>query len=57
MTQGRYPGPPQAPTGYAQPMPSDLPQHARERLMQMRQKKLFTSDLSINEFLLVKQAS
>ncbi len=56
MTQGRYPGPPAMPQGYAQPMPSDLPKHARERLMQMRQKKLFTSDLSINEFLLVKQA-
>jgi uncharacterized protein YbjQ (UPF0145 family) len=56
MTQGRYPGPPQMPQGYQQAMPSDLPQHARERLMQMRQKKLFTSDLSINEFLLVKQA-
>jgi uncharacterized protein YbjQ (UPF0145 family) len=55
MTQGRYPGPPVAPQGYA-PMPADLPQHARERLMQMREKKLFTSDLSVNEFLLVKQA-
>jgi uncharacterized protein YbjQ (UPF0145 family) len=55
MTQGRYPQPPQAPQGFA-PMPADLPQHARERLMQMREKKLFTSDLSVNEFLLVKEA-
>ena len=36
--------------------PSDLPQHARERLAEMRERKLFTSDLSVNEFLLVKQA-
>jgi uncharacterized protein YbjQ (UPF0145 family) len=36
--------------------PADLPQHARERLAEMRSKKLFTSDLSVNEFLLVKQA-
>jgi uncharacterized protein YbjQ (UPF0145 family) len=34
----------------------DLPAHARERLASMRQKKLFTSDLSVNEFLLVRQA-
>ena len=34
---------------------ADLPQHARERLVQMRQKHFFTSDLSINEFLLVKE--
>src|SRR5450432_3160857 len=35
---------------------ADLPIHARERLVEMRQKKFFTSDLSINEFLLVKEA-
>ena len=35
---------------------NDLPQHARERLAEMRQKRLFTSDLSVNEFLLVKEA-
>src|SRR5437016_10946487 len=34
----------------------DLPQHARERLADMRERKLFTSDLSVNEFLLVKEA-
>ncbi len=39
---------------------SDLPSHAHERLQQMRggggHKKLFTSDLTVNEFLLVKEA-
>ncbi len=35
---------------------ADLPVHARERLTLMRQKHFFTSDLSVNEFLLVKQA-
>ncbi|MBI5531194.1 MAG: heavy metal-binding domain-containing protein [Deltaproteobacteria bacterium] len=34
----------------------DLPVHARERLALMRKHKLFTSDLSVNEFLLVKEA-
>jgi uncharacterized protein YbjQ (UPF0145 family) len=33
-----------------------LPQHARERIAEMRKKKLFTSDLSVSEFLLVKEA-
>src|SRR5438445_11532141 len=46
--------PPQPPQG------SDLPAHARERLNIMRgdatHKSLFTSDLSINEFLLVRRA-
>jgi len=35
---------------------ADLPVHARERLTEMRQKRFFTSDLSVNEFLLVKEA-
>ena len=35
---------------------TDLPKHARERLAEMRERKLFTSDLSVNEFLLVKEA-
>jgi hypothetical protein len=39
---------------------ADLPAHARERLVEMRSQKgkggLFTSDLSVSEFLLVKQA-
>src|SRR5579883_3310231 len=42
------------------PPPSDLPTHARERLTAMRGKdeahRLFTSDLTVNEFLLVKEA-
>src|SRR5205823_3905525 len=33
-----------------------LTQHGRERLEQMRGGGFFTSDLSVNEFLLVKQA-
>ena len=35
---------------------ADLPVHARERLANMRRTRFFTSDLSVNEFLLVKQA-
>src|SRR3989442_5676975 len=46
--------PPQPPQG------SDLPSHARERLNIMRgdakHHSLFTSDLSVNEFLLVREA-
>jgi len=33
----------------------DLPQHARERLADMQKHHFFTSDLSVNEFLLVKE--
>jgi uncharacterized protein YbjQ (UPF0145 family) len=44
----------------ARQMPNDLPQWAFERLNMMRgnptQRGLFTSDLSVNEFLLVRQA-
>jgi uncharacterized protein YbjQ (UPF0145 family) len=50
MTAPHPPGAPGAPA------PSDLPQHARERLEGMRKAHFFTSDLSVNEFLLVKQA-
>jgi uncharacterized protein YbjQ (UPF0145 family) len=35
---------------------ADLPQHARERLLDMRKRHFFTSDLSVSEFLLVKEA-
>jgi uncharacterized protein YbjQ (UPF0145 family) len=35
---------------------NDLPAHARERLSGMREHHFFTSDLSVNEFLLVKEA-
>ena len=45
------PGSPGAPIQFAK----DLPQHARERLTAMRQHHFFTSDLSVNEFLLVKE--
>ncbi|HEY8079489.1 MAG TPA: heavy metal-binding domain-containing protein [Labilithrix sp.] len=33
-----------------------IPKHAHERIAEMRQKKLFTCDLSINELLLVRAA-
>jgi uncharacterized protein YbjQ (UPF0145 family) len=36
--------------------PQAIPTHAHERLAEMRKKKFFTSDLSVNEFLLVKEA-
>jgi uncharacterized protein YbjQ (UPF0145 family) len=36
--------------------PPVLPKHAHERIAEMRSKKLFTCDLSINEFLLVREA-
>src|SRR5579875_4080686 len=43
-----------------QPQGNDLPVHARERLRSMRgdakHRGLFTSDLSVNEFLLVREA-
>jgi uncharacterized protein YbjQ (UPF0145 family) len=35
---------------------NDLPEHARDRLQGMREHHFFTSDLSVNEFLLVKEA-
>jgi uncharacterized protein YbjQ (UPF0145 family) len=38
-----------------QAIPADLPQHARERLTEMRRRHFFTSDLSVNEFLLVRE--
>src|SRR3982751_4688779 len=34
----------------------DLPPHARERLGGMKEHHFFTSDLSVNEFLLVREA-
>jgi uncharacterized protein YbjQ (UPF0145 family) len=49
MSQGNQP--PHAPQ-----LAADLPQHARERLVEMKEKKLFTSDFSVNEFLLVREA-
>ena len=41
---------------HQRPVLDDLPQHARERLAGMREHHFFTSDLSVNEFLLVKEA-
>jgi len=38
------------------PHGKDIPAHAHERLAAMKQKRFFTSDLSVNEFLLVKEA-
>ncbi len=35
---------------------ADLPSHAKERLLEMRKRHFFTSDLSVNEFLLVREA-
>src|SRR5262245_646295 len=55
---GQQPPPPQPQQRAQQPTPQyphDLPQHARERLLAMRQHHFFTSDLSVNEFLLVKE--
>jgi uncharacterized protein YbjQ (UPF0145 family) len=40
----------------APPLAADLPVHARERLTEMRARSLFTSDLSVNEFVLVREA-
>src|SRR3954468_1125136 len=50
------PPPGQAPPGNTPQFAADLPQHARERLTEMREHHFFTSDLSVNEFLLVKEA-
>src|ERR1700677_1596414 len=36
--------------------PDDLPSHAKERIEELRERKLFTSDLSVNEFVLVREA-
>lgn len=41
---------------HQRPQLHDLPQHAKERLQEMREHHFFTSDLSVNEFLLVKEA-
>jgi uncharacterized protein YbjQ (UPF0145 family) len=49
--------PPQAQAGYAQQPPAPLlPKHAHERIAEMKSKRLFTCDLSINELLLVREA-
>jgi uncharacterized protein YbjQ (UPF0145 family) len=68
MAQPPYPpyGPPQygqpqyGQQQYGQEPPrqrdQQIPAHAHERLAVMRQHQFFTSDLSVNEFLLVKEA-
>ncbi len=53
MSQNQPPAPGGAPQAIQ--FAADLPQHARERLTAMRQHHFFTSDLSVNEFLLVKE--
>ncbi len=59
MSQQRPPQQPQQPYP-PQAQGNDLPVHARERLSSMRSdathQGLFTSDLSVNEFLLVREA-
>jgi len=55
MAQPPYPQQ-QHPTAPYQAQGMAIPAHAHERLAQMRAKRFFTSDLSVNEFLLVKEA-
>jgi len=59
MAQPPY-QPPYQPPQYAQPparvRDQQIPAHAHERLTVMREHKFFTSDLSVDEFLLVKEA-
>ena len=43
------------PTAGPPPLPGDLPKDAGHRLEEL-EKGLFTSDLSVNEFLLIKEA-
>jgi uncharacterized protein YbjQ (UPF0145 family) len=47
---------PAAPGGYSAGSLEGVPMHGRERLRQLREGKFFTSDLSVNEFLLIKEA-
>lgn len=59
MAQNMPPQGPYGPANYAQ-QSSALPQHARARLTSMRgdatHRSMFTSDLSVNEFLLTREA-
>ena len=52
---GAAPAAPAAAGGYDPKSLEGVPEHGRERLKQL-QGKFFTSDLSVNEFLLVKEA-
>ena len=47
---------PNLPAAHPHIQRDDLPAHARERLAAMKKHHFFTSDLSVNEFLLVKEA-
>jgi uncharacterized protein YbjQ (UPF0145 family) len=47
---------PEQPDSYDPTSTAGVPEHARERLEQMKGSGFFTSDLSVNEFLLVKEA-
>ena len=42
--------------GYTAGSLEGVPQHGRQRLQQLKEGKFFTSDLSVNEFLLIKEA-
>jgi uncharacterized protein YbjQ (UPF0145 family) len=42
--------------GYQAGSLEGVPLHGRQRLQQLRESKFFTSDLSVNEFLLIKEA-
>ena len=61
MAQPPYPPNYAPPQNYAPPATphvrdQQIPMHAHERLTAMRERRFFTSDLSVNEFLLVKEA-
>lgn len=55
MSEARTPAPGEESAPDQAPA-ADLPKHARERLADMRQRRFFSSDLTVNEFLLVKEA-
>ena len=48
--------PPVQPAPHPHRVLNDLPEQARLRLQEMREHRFFTSDLSVNEFLLVREA-
>jgi len=47
---------PQHPEDYDPNSTAGIPEHGRERLARLKDRTLFTSDLSVNEFLLVRAA-
>jgi uncharacterized protein YbjQ (UPF0145 family) len=52
----REPSQEQAEEQYDPSSTAGIPEHGRERLARMRERSFFTSDLSVNEFLLVQAA-